>query len=103
MARRDRSARSLDEMTGALLRHTRLLCEYMYRAFDEGDADYLGEVACKLRLLAVKSRQNEALIQRVMSEHSLNITLRLDWPREAVQESTLDEYLDGLAQGIRLQ
>ena len=54
------------EMTLALVRHTRLLQRTCEHAFAQDDADYLGEVAGKLRLLSVRSKQNEPLLLRVM-------------------------------------
>ena len=47
----DPGNRTEAEAIGALRSHIRLLRHYRKCAFEEGDYDYLGEIACKLRLL----------------------------------------------------
>jgi hypothetical protein len=78
-------------MTTALLRHTRLLQGYCERAFRDGEQDYLGEVAGKLRLLAIDSRQNEPLLLRVMKANNLDIRIRVGVP---IRELTVEAFLD---------
>ena len=44
--------------------HTTLLRKYM-ALVQEGDRTYLGEIAAKIRLLAIETRSNKALVLRV--------------------------------------
>jgi hypothetical protein len=46
----------------------RLLQRYAKQAFEAGDDDYLGEVAAKLRLLAVAKPHNDPLLIQLMTE-----------------------------------
>jgi hypothetical protein len=69
--------RPLADLVEALRRHVRLLRLYAAHAFDDGDADYLGEVAAKLRLLVVKKWNNEPLLIRLM--HDCQIEAEPAW------------------------
>jgi transposase-like protein len=60
----------------ALESHVRLLHSYAQRAFDEGDSDYFGEVAAKLRLL-VGEHGNPPLLLNLMHEIGQSVTITL--------------------------
>jgi hypothetical protein len=53
------------EMVERLREHASLLREYLQRVVNDGDRRYLGEIAAKVRLLAIDGRQNKALMLRV--------------------------------------
>ena len=58
-----------------LRRHVTLLHRYAEQAFDGHDEAYLGEVAAKLRLLAVKEEQGDPLLIRLMAECGLHLSV----------------------------
>lgn len=102
--------RSREEMLQALKRQVRLLRDYAQKAFIEGNADYAGEVATKLRLLVTKFRFNEPLLLRLMQETGLEPKIRLQGPpipltpagHRAGDEISLEEYLNLDAIGMRV-
>jgi hypothetical protein len=53
------------EMVDRLREHTSLLREYLERVMNDGDRRYLGEIAVKVRLLAMDGKSNKALMLRV--------------------------------------
>jgi hypothetical protein len=57
-----RIPRELPELVRTLCRHVELLREYAKRVFEDGNPDYLGEVAGKLRLLALDRGSNEGKV-----------------------------------------
>ena len=91
----------------ALQRHVRLLRKYARSAFEERDADFFGEVAGKLRLLAVDSAQNEPLLLNLLDQFGSDIVTTLSGPPfnrapgmgEVV---TLRTYMERFACAIRL-
>jgi hypothetical protein len=58
--------RPITDLVESLRRHVRLLREYERRAFHDGNDDYLGEIAAKLRLLSIAKGQNVPLLIRLM-------------------------------------
>ena len=90
-------------MVDALERHTLLLQEFCERAFGKGDATYLGEIANKLRLLAVRSRKNEPLLLRVMEEYRLDFRIPVGpGPIESAPRITVEEFLAQPAGAVRI-
>lgn len=87
-------------MVDALVKHTRLLQDYSDRAFGQHDRHYLGEVAAKLRLLVVETRQNAPLLLRVMKEHGLDFGVRVGEP---MKEIPIEQFLDSWAGSVRLE
>ena len=100
-ARRPRMKRTPEDLTEALRRHLRLLHQFCERAFEAGDHDYLGEVAGKIRLLAIREGRNRPLLLDLMDHYSIGgttivaraIRLREDGPKIGDQ-ITLSEYFD---------
>lgn len=70
--RTPRTRRSDEEMQGALKKHAILLQRYCALAFGEGREEYLGEIAAKLRLLAIETRKNTPLLQSVMKAKEID-------------------------------
>ena len=97
-------------MVAALKRHLRLLRSFAQMAFNEGDSDYGGEVAGKLRLLVTRFRSNRPLLLDLMRETEIEPTVTLGGPPINRQpgepgpgdEVTLEEYLQMVAIGIRI-
>ncbi|MBI2090208.1 MAG: hypothetical protein HYT78_15965 [Deltaproteobacteria bacterium] len=73
-------SRDLEDLVQALERHLRLLHEYARRAFQDGDFDYGGEVAGKLRLLVTKFGSNRPLLLDLMAETGINPLITLGGP-----------------------
>lgn len=69
-----------------------LLEEYHKKAFEEGDANYYGEVAGKLRLLIYRSRTCHPLLLDLMEKFS--ITIRLDLIAPGNRSADIDEYFN---------
>jgi len=72
--------RELNEMVSSLERHLRLLRDYASKAFGEGNFDYGGEVAGKLRLLTARFRSNRPLLLDLMTETQIQPLVRLGGP-----------------------
>lgn len=87
--KRARARRSRDEMVQALARHTRLLRAYAELALS--NEDYLGEIAGKLRLLIVETKQNTPLLLAVANEFAI------DLKPSASTALTYSEFLDSMA------
>jgi hypothetical protein len=102
MARIPRKTR---EMVAALRRHTELLANFSSHAFDEGDDNYLGEVAGKLRLLVYESRTNKPLLLTLADDLGADTSFELSGPPGfdfghglvGGQRTSLREYLAGMA------
>ncbi len=75
-----RVPRDQGEMVQQLRRHMRLLQSYYEKAFLEGDADYFGELAGKLRLLTARFRSNEPLLLRLIEETGADVLVTLGGP-----------------------
>jgi len=94
----------------ALRKQVRLLTDYARKVFVEGNTDYVGEIASKLRLLVTKFRSNEPLLLRLMDETGIHPELTLNGPpiqltpagHRADDEISLEEYLELNAIGIRI-
>ena len=63
-----RRDREIDEMVSALNRHLRVLEEYGRKVYSEGNVDYAGEIAGKLRLLVTKFGSNRPLLIELMKK-----------------------------------
>lgn len=98
-----RTGRPLSEMVDALERQTLLLQEFCQRAFAEGDLTYLAEIANKLRLLAVRSKNNEPLLFRVMEEHNLDLKIPVGpGPIESAPRISIEQFLAQPAGAVRI-
>ena len=97
-------------MVEALRKHVRLLEEYAHRAFSEGNFDYTGEVAGKLRLMAIRFGSNEPRLLRLMEETGELIPIILDGPpipltpqgHRGGDAISLEYFLSLLAVGVRV-
>lgn len=85
-----KTSRTDEELVEALRRHFTLLKEYHEKAFEEGDANYYGEVAGKLRLLIYRSRTCHPLLLDLMEKFS--ITVRLDLIGPGNRSADIDGY-----------
>jgi hypothetical protein len=95
--------RSLAEMVARLRAHVRLLEQYAQKAFREGDADYLGEIADKLRVLVIRSPSNKPWLIRLMEEvGDVELPPAPQEGPQAGDELTLEEYLQLDAVGVRV-
>ena len=102
--------RDLFSMVQALERHLNLLREYAKRAFVDGNFDYGGEVAGKLRLLVTEFGSNRPLLLDLMAETGIEPLLSLGGPPieqplgepRAGDKICLSEYLRFGAIGIRI-
>ena len=106
----DRPRRTIAEMLEALKRHIRLLEEFREKVFVEGNSDYAGEIAGKLRLLATQSGTNRPLLVDIMKETGIEPRITLGGPPihrvsgkpTAGDKVTLSEYLQLDAVGVRV-
>ncbi len=73
-------SRDLEELVQALERHLRLLQEYAQKAFQEGNFDYGGEIAGKLRLLVTKFGSNRPLLLDLMAKTDISPLITLGGP-----------------------
>ena len=102
--------RQTSELISALSRNVKLLEEYCQKAFKEGNSDYYGEIAGKLRLLAIKTRKNEPLLLEIMRQLNFRLGLSFGAPQNFVSPKgykngdpiPLEEFLELNAIGIRL-
>jgi hypothetical protein len=102
--------RELNEMVSSLERHLRLLRDYASKAFGEGNFDYGGEVAGKLRLLTARFRSNRPLLLDLMTETQIQPLVRLGGPPVnplpgepgTGDEISLERYLQLGAIGVRI-
>jgi hypothetical protein len=106
----ENSTRDLFAMVQALERHLNLLREYAKKAFVDGNFDYGGEVAGKLRLLVTKFGSNRPLLLDLMAETDIEPLLTLGGPPierppgepRAGDNISLSQYLQLGAIGIRI-
>jgi len=106
----DKKSRSIGEMVSALERHVRLLRDYSVRAFDEGNVDFGGEIAGKLRLLVTKFGSNRPLLLDLMAATGIEPLITLGGPPvqrppgepSAGDKISLARYLQLPAVGIRV-
>jgi hypothetical protein len=75
-----RVPRDLSDLVGRLRSHVKLLREYYGRAFRDGDLDYMGEIAGKLRLLTSSRGRNKPLLSRLMKMFGVEVLVTLDGP-----------------------
>ena len=99
--RNKRIKRSKQELLVSLCKHLYLLRKYYNSAFVDGDMDYLGEIAGKLRLLAVKTRTNKPLLVNLMNEFDVNIKIETVPKMENDVPVSLDEYMEMLCISVR--
>jgi hypothetical protein len=97
-----RVQRTQQELVEALDRHLRLLAAYAVRAFEEGDPDYCGEVATKLRLLVAEPKRKNSghrpLLLGLMDAAGADIRVQVravKVPGSPAVSLTLREYLAG--------
>jgi hypothetical protein len=108
---KSRRDREIEEMLSALRRHVVLLEDYARKVYSEGNADYAGEVAGKLRLLVTKFGSNKPLLIELMKKTEIKPLVTLGGPpilREPGRPApgdkiTLTEYLELEAIGIRVE
>lgn len=72
--------RSDEDLLESLGRHIRLLRDYNVKAFKENNADYLGEVAGKLRLLVYERGRNKPLLKDTMKKFNIDVRLEMIGP-----------------------
>lgn len=89
--------REIPDLLTALQRHLKLLREYAIRAFDNGDEDYLGEVAGKLRVLVYERGRNKPLLLSLMDTFGVKIPIKL----RKVHTSRVDPYKAGEKVSLR--
>ena len=104
--------RSTEEMVDALKRQVRLLRDFAQKAFIDGNADYAGEIATKLRLLVTKFGSNKPLLLQLMDETGIHPKIILGGPpgipfsdtdpTQAGDEITLEKFLNLPAGGVRV-
>ena len=68
-----RVPREIANLVSSLRSHLSLLREYSIRAFQNGEASFLGEVAGKLRVLAYESRTNRPLLLDLIDHYGFEI------------------------------
>ena len=103
-----RVPRDLSDLVGQLRSHVKLLKEYYVRAFHDGDLDYMGEIAGKLRLLTSSRGRNKPLLSRLMKILGVEVLVTLDGPpikRPGVpgpgDQITIEQFLGLFAFGFR--
>lgn len=89
----DRIVRSNDDLLKSLRKHVSLLREYHEKAFNEGNADYLGEVAGKLRLLVYEWGRNKPLLKDMMKRFNIDVRLEMIGPAFP-NGANIDEYFN---------
>ena len=72
--------REIEEMISALKKHLRVLEDYRRDVFTDGNVDYAGEIAGKLRLLATKFGSNKPLLIKLMRETGIEPKVTLGGP-----------------------
>ena len=80
MTSHPRIPRRTQDLADSLERHLKLLKEFATKAFNDGDEDYLGEIAGKLRVLVYEKGRNKPLLLSLMDEFDLQIPIRLGGP-----------------------
>ena len=106
-----RRNREIDEMVIALKRHLRVLEEYGRKVYSDGNADYAGEIAGKLRLLVTKFGSNRPLLIELMKKTGIEPLVTLGGPPiirapgkpTAGDKINLSEYMNLDAVGIRIE
>lgn len=89
----DKIPRSKEDLLGSLRRHVRLLQDYHIKAFKENNADYLGEVAGKIRLLVYKRGCNKPLLKNLMKDFNIDVRLEMIGPAFS-NGANIDEYFN---------
>lgn len=78
--KRRRIPRHVVDLLRSLVENLELLCEYHRRAFEDGDPRLLGEVAGKIRVLAVRKGMNRPLLIDLMGRFGSTIKVTSSWP-----------------------
>jgi hypothetical protein len=68
------------DLVDSLRRHLTLLEEFRVHAFQEGDQDYFGEIAGKLRVLVYEKGRNKPLLLSLIDQFALEIPIVLGSP-----------------------
>jgi hypothetical protein len=95
-------------MVDRLREHTALLRDYIERV-RKGDRRYLGEIAAKVRLLAIERRSNKALLLRVGEVFEGTAWVTIEGPpgwvymggHKAGDRIPLREWMDSFQLGVR--
>lgn len=96
----DKIPRKLEEQVAALDKHLKLLEEYYDRAFNKNEIEFYGEIACKLRLLAIKTNANKPLLIKIQNITGHNYKYETK-TRNGIIAETLKEYMDSFGCVIR--
>src|SRR3989344_9642657 len=92
--------RSDNNLLESLRKHINLLQKYHEKAFVEGDTDYLGEVAGKLRLLIYDRGRNKALLKDMMRKFNIDVRLEMIG-RGFPNGANIDEYFNHVGGAFR--
>lgn len=87
---RKRIRRHDADLLRSLIENLQLLAEYHSRAFEQNDPRLLGEVAGKLRILAVRKRMNRPLLIDLMEKFGSTIKVTFPWPPNKDPKSLVD-------------
>jgi len=100
MAKKPRVPRDISSLLVSLRTHQRLLKDYSVKAFNEGDASFLGEVAGKLRVLVYRGGTNKPLLLDLINHYQFEIKIPMS-DITGDYQVTPNEYLERLAYAIR--
>lgn len=89
------------ELIARLREHCAILEDFHQKACREGQVQYLGEIAGKLRVLTHRSRSNRPLLIELMAVAGIEVPITIDKPRGRYT-TDLPSYLSSLACAIRL-
>lgn len=93
-------ARSNNNLLESLRKHVNLLRKYHEKVFTEGDTDYLGEVAGKLRLLVYDRGRNKPLLKDMMKKFDIDVRLEMIGPGFP-NGADIDEYFNHICGAFR--
>lgn len=96
-----RVIRTRSDLLARLRQHCQILADFHERACREGQFQYLGEVAGKLRVLTHQSRSNRPLLLDLMDETEISVPITINSPGGSYV-TDLPTYLSELACAIRL-
>ena len=74
------TTRTINDLIDSLKRHLRLLEQYHHEAFENNNEDYFGEIAGKIRLLAIGFGSNKPLLINLMKEFEIEPKQIFDGP-----------------------
>jgi hypothetical protein len=93
--------RTQRELLRRLQEHCAILEDFHQKACREGQSQYLGEIAGKLRVLIHQSRTNRPLLLDLMAETGVEIPITINKPG-GKRQTDLRSYLSEFACAIRL-